>query len=186
MGVNKLALPYEGQSLLMHVVSRLAACPFHQIVVVLGPKSAALRSSCEPFALVLELGLQTADMKATIRAAKEFLSAEPPSAILLALPDQPDIDPLMVSRLLALHAEEPKWILIPTHGGLRGHPVLLPWAIFTQMDQLEESEGMNTLIRKNDDCVREIEFDAAWLLADIDTPRDYSQLLERSQASHSS
>jgi gamma-glutamylcyclotransferase (GGCT)/AIG2-like uncharacterized protein YtfP len=79
--------------------------------------------------------------------------------------------------LLWARAEAPgKSIVIPTHGGRRGHPTLIDWKHVAGMRALPVGEGLNVYLRRHATETRELAVDAAEVLCDLDTPEDYERL----------
>jgi molybdenum cofactor cytidylyltransferase len=125
------------------------------------------------------------DMKASIGCGLEYfartLHPEPTDCWLVAPADMPRLSPAIIDRLLNRAASLPKQVLIPTLTGRRGHPVLLPWKLASEVSRLPENEGLNALIDRNgpeliacDDLVPP----SSQAFADIDTPEDWRSLGE--------
>lgn len=66
-------------------------------------------------------------------------------------------------------------IVVPRFGGRRGHPVLFPWALAAEVFRLADDEGINILIDHYP--VRWLDLPAERRPADLDTPIDYTRLL---------
>ena len=68
-------------------------------------------------------------------------------------------------------------ILVPVHGGRRGHPVALAWHHVAGIRRHPADEGLNTYLRQHAAATREIAVPSAEILRDLDTPEDYERLL---------
>lgn len=178
LGTNKLLLPWHGATLIEHVLRQWLASDVGQVVVVVRVDDAQLLSVCRnqpvELAIVREPPPQ---MKESVIAALHHVHCRfaPSSADvwLLAPADLPDLSPDVINMLLANHVSTSDDILVPASGGRRGHPVLIPWNLAGEVEQLADNEGVNVLLARH--CVREIECDRPIALDDIDTLADYER-----------
>jgi molybdenum cofactor cytidylyltransferase len=90
----------------------------------------------------------------------------------------PTLSADVVSHLHAAHRLDSKAILVPTFGGRRGHPVLIPWSLRQAVRQLGANEGLNTLLQRPG--VTELPVFSASVLEDMDTPDEFQRLRDRS------
>jgi molybdenum cofactor cytidylyltransferase len=67
-------------------------------------------------------------------------------------------------------------IIVPTHAGKRGNPVLWPRADFAEMLQLEGDAGAKRLLTVHSDRVREVDLGTGAIFADVDTPEALAEL----------
>lgn len=89
-------------------------------------------------------------------------------ACLVGLADKPFVTEATmrtVRSLLATHD-----LVVPTHGGVPGHPVGFRRCHFTRLAALEGDAGARDLIRSLREQVHFVELDDPGILADIDTP----------------
>ncbi|MEO1019110.1 MAG: NTP transferase domain-containing protein, partial [Pseudomonadota bacterium] len=76
-----------------------------------------------------------------------------------------------LDRLIdAFNPTEGRAIIVPTHQGKRGNPVLFSREFFEEMQSLQGDVGARHLIGLHDDRLAEIAFESADTLLDIDTP----------------
>lgn len=188
MGTPKLLLPLQGSPLIAHAITAWQAAGLAPLVVV-RPADQKLIEVCRAYgAEVLVPDEPPPEMKISVQLALEYLQQRyrPPSdfAWLLAPADMPRLSPAIIERLLATHrlhvqqtASPP--ILVPICGEQRGHPVLFPWPMATQVSALGPQESVKALLTRNQVC--EVPCDD--LLAanqtafvDVDTPADYERL----------
>ena len=180
MGQPKLLLPVAGQPLILQVLAAWKQSRVDQIVVVVRPDDGALADVVR--AAGVEVVIPPAgppDMKASLICGLAHIAAmyQPNSndCWLVAPADMPGLSPLIINRLLDEATSHPGQIFIPTIGGRRGHPVLLPWSLAGKVSQLAENEGLSALIdRQGSHCVAcdDLAPDPSQPFADIDTPED--------------
>lgn len=180
MGRPKLLIDLAGKPLIRHVLDAWRQTAVERIVVVMRKDDAALAEVVRAAgAEVVQPAVDPPDMKASIRYGLEFVAQhfqpQPADVWLVAPGDMPGLSPAVIGRLLQQSARQPGRILIPTIGGRRGHPVLLPWSLAAKMAQLDEREGLNTLIDAHDPLPVACD-DAAstspGAFVDLDTPAD--------------
>ncbi len=89
------------------------------------------------------------------------------------------IDRQTIDALVARFA--PGRIIIPVHGGRRGHPVIFAADLFDEILELSPDQGLNTVVRRQPERVVEVFVENAGVLRDIDTPEEFARLLGENQ-----
>jgi molybdenum cofactor cytidylyltransferase len=155
------------------------------ILVVLAPGEAHLAAlASQAGARAIHLQHPTPDMRSTVAFGfRWLLENEKTSAsdsVLLIPADHPALAKEPLCKLLtAMDQTTQPRILIPTHGGKRGHPALLPLLLLAEIDKLPPSEGINALLRQREDITELVPVDDPAILWDLDTMEDYQKLLTR-------
>ena len=102
-----------------------------------------------------------------------------PAAIVVALADQPALEPadvdFLVDAFLAL--PEPK-ILVPGYGGQRGNPIVLPGLQRQALAAGGVNVGCRNLIERHPEAVVRIEAPNPHYVQDIDTPTAYETWMQ--------
>jgi molybdenum cofactor cytidylyltransferase len=75
--------------------------------------------------------------------------------------------------------EKHQRIVVPTHAGRRGHPVLFARAVFDELLTAPNDEGARAVVRKDPTRVLAVPVDDPAVLEDFNTPEDYKQLLRK-------
>lgn len=184
MGRPKLILPLGGVAVIARMVGALQEGGA-DVVVVVGPP-AEFDGAAELARIVAESGARliqppapTADMRASIELGLAWLGAGPvPEAVLIAPGDSPGLSASLVARCLARGREMPEAILVPTFGGRRGHPLLLPWRFASAIRDLPQGVGVNALLAESAGSVVPLAVDEAGAVGDLDTPEDYRRWAE--------
>src|SRR5262249_10875389 len=92
------------------------------------------------------------------------------------------LDSFLVRMLLWERVEtRNRSIIVPAHGGRRGHPTLIDWKHVGGMRALPPGEGLNGYLRQHIAETQEVPVDSPDILFDLDTPEDYERL-RQSQA----
>jgi molybdenum cofactor cytidylyltransferase len=183
MGRPKLSLSLGNRTILEHVVAALRAGGADHVLVVVGPHVPELVPLAEAAgAEVCRLPEPTPDMRTTVERGLSWLgerfAPQAADAFLLSPADHPSLDAVVVRELCDTFTRDPaKSVLIPTHGGRRGHPALVPWRHVAGIRALPPDRGINSYFREHADEVRELPMSSPGVLCDLDTPEDYERLL---------
>jgi molybdenum cofactor cytidylyltransferase len=177
MGRPKLALPVGGRTVIEHVVGALRDGGVGCVVVVVGPHTPELVPlAAAAGAEVLALPEPTTDMRETVQRGLAWVSERhrpaPDDIWLLAPADHPAFTADVVRAMLAADAP----IAVPVHAGRRGHPTLLRWRHAAGIRALPPGEGINSFLRSHAGEVCEMPVADPGVLADLDTPEDYTRL----------
>lgn len=179
MGTPKALLTDGGRTFLGRLAETFGAAGCDPIVVVTGPESEqdAARVAAEARASgasVVVNALRDAPQLESLRAAIRALP-EGVRAVIASPVDSPGATAGLVGAMIAA-AGGPAAIVVVSHDGRRGHPVLFGAAHFPALLEGELPEGARTLIRRHAADVVEIETAEPGVLLDIDTPEEYERM----------
>jgi CTP:molybdopterin cytidylyltransferase MocA len=182
MGRPKAALPLGGRTVLEHVVAALTEGGVDNVLVVVGahvPELAPLAEAAG--AEVCRLTEPTRDMRATVEHGLLWLEdrhrPRPDDAWLLAPADHPAIDAAAVRQMCEAYEGGPAGtILVPVHGGRRGHPALIAWRHVPAIWASPAGQGIDAYLRRYAAETIEVPVPSAGVLTDLDTPEDYERL----------
>lgn len=170
MGCCKQLLDLGGKTVLARCLETLLAGGVGEIVVVVGTTGGVVGAEARRFPVKVVINEDPdGDMASSVRVGKRSL-AESVSGAIVALCDYPMVTPATVSRLVSRHGEAPGEILIPSHGGRRGHPTLFPAAV---LKELNGGETLRDLVRSDPERLQLVAVDDPGILMDMDTPGDY-------------
>ena len=181
MGRPKLLLPLGGRTVLERVVMALRDGGVDDVLVVAGPGGAALVDMATAAgAHSLQLADDTPDMRATVERGLAWIEERYRPAAedgwLLQPADHPTVRGDVVRAVLdAVHPEAA--VVVPVHGGRRGHPVWMRWDGVAAIRALPAGAGLNAYVRAMAGRTVELPWADAEILRDLDTPADYEQLL---------
>lgn len=176
MGCCKQLLDLEGKTALARCLETLRAGGVREIVVVVGLQGGAVAVEAGRFQVRIVVNEDPAgDMASSVQVGQRSLTTEV-SGVIVALCDYPLVTPATIAALAAAHEESPALILIPVHGGRRGHPTLFPLEILAET---AAGETLRDLVRRSPERVRMIEVHDPGILLDMDTPEDYQRMLQK-------
>ena len=181
MGQDKVLLPWEGKTLLEHVLDQLLHSQVDEIILVLGHGAGRIREkiSAPGVKIVLNPAYQEG-MSASLRQG--LLSMDKKAeAFLVALGDQPGIRKEMINQLIEAfhHALPRKNIVLPTYRSRLGHPVLFSVHYREEMGRLKGDIGGRQILADHPEDILALEMNTEDILQDIDTPEDYQEYLKR-------
>jgi len=181
MGSPKAALLHEGRTFVACVLGALHGAGVHDVVVVTGAAEQAIADALPAGAAVTlarnpdpERG-QLSSLKTGLRRLTDV--APRADAVVVALVDHPAVASATVRALLdAAQALPGAAIVVPAHGGRRGHPVLFARALWAELLATPDESGARAVVRADPARVVEVAVDDRGILVDVDTPDDLRRL----------
>jgi molybdenum cofactor cytidylyltransferase len=82
----------------------------------------------------------------------------------------------VIDRVIEAWRESGMGFVLPTHGGRRGHPLLMDMRHGGEVLNLDPSAGMRAILTAHKMDILEVPVDSPSVLKDIDTPEDYATL----------
>ena len=182
MGQPKLLLPWGESTILETVLKAWRASRVSAVVIIVHPDDAELAArALGDRTTVVIASPPPPDMKASVQhglaRTAELFSPARGDAWLVAPADLPLVSPQTIDQLLAAHDPAKPSILVPTHNGRRGHPVLFPWPLAHDAHHLAADEGINALLERF--ATAEVAAAADAVADDVDTQADYRRLYDR-------
>lgn len=180
---NKLLADIGGGAMVRRVVEAALASAAAPVLVVTGHQAADVQAALAGLKVAFvhnpdyAVGLSSS-LKAGIGAVPESVDGA-----LVLLGDMPQIAAAHLDRLLAAFAAETaSAIIVPTHAGKRGNPVLWPRAYFAEMLQLEGDAGAKRLLVAHASGVRKVDLGTDAIFADVDTPEALAEVRQKGAA----
>jgi molybdenum cofactor cytidylyltransferase len=180
MGEPKLLLPWGPYpTMLQATLASWQGSPVDEIVVVAHPDDEKVHQIVRQAGATLVIpAFVPREMKISIREGLRWLKyhrrPQPTDVWLLAPADTPQLSSPIIKALIDRHSQAPESILVPCHGGYRGHPVLFPWVLAEEVERLGAEEGVNALLQRH--VPVEVQLPDPRILEDVDTPDDYRRL----------
>ncbi|HEY7697782.1 MAG TPA: nucleotidyltransferase family protein, partial [Vicinamibacteria bacterium] len=189
MGFPKALLPYPleggGETTflerLLHVFARSKAAP---LLVVLGHDAARIRAAVDWGGSEARIVLNERyreGMLSSIRAGIEAVEAmnDPRIEGALVHPvDTPSVSAEVVDRVIETFEQTRRPIVLPLHGGRRGHPVLFARALFDEIRRAPDGVGARRVVWDHERDLLEVEVPDPGIHRDVDTPEDYRRFRE--------
>ena len=168
---HKLLVPdAAGVPMVARVVDAVLASRARPVLVVTGHRAAEVQAALAGRPVQFVTAADHADgLSASLRAGLASAPAAS-TAALVVLGDMPLVTPAAIDRLIETYdPEEGRTIVVPTHDGELGNPVLWDRRFFADIMALTGDAGARRLLRQHADSVTEVELDDG-VLRDFDTP----------------
>ncbi|HEX4105592.1 MAG TPA: molybdopterin-binding/glycosyltransferase family 2 protein [Rhizomicrobium sp.] len=169
-GVNKLLQPLAGRPMVRHVAEAALSSAASDVVVVTGNERAGVTMALRGLPVIFadnpdySKGLST-----SLILGLNALPEDCDGAVIL-LGDMPAVDSHLLDRLIAaFDPSEDRAIIVASHGGRRGNPVLWARRFFPEMRELSGDAGARALLAPYAGLVCEVEAGSDAPLTDIDT-----------------
>ena len=173
MGRPKPLLPLGNETFLGYLLRQLRASRVARTVVVLGHRPDVILEAMPEIAPISVINERYAlGQLSSLLVALDALG-EAPDAILLCLADHPFVDARVIDRLIDIHEQTRRPIVVPTFEGRRGHPTLFARSVFGELRSAALDQGARSVVRAHAEDLLEVPIDEPGILADVDTPEQY-------------
>ncbi len=159
-----------GKPMIARVVDNLLSSRARPILVVIGHRGADIRAAlgARPVTFV-DAADYAAGLSASLKAGVAALP-EAAAAALVCLGDMPLVTGRMLDRLIdAWDPDEGRAIVVPTHQGRIGNPILWSRRYFPEILDLAGDTGARALLRRHEEQVSEVDLGDDAVLRDFDT-----------------
>jgi molybdenum cofactor cytidylyltransferase len=179
-GSSKQLAPWGDDTLLGHVLERVAGWPVDETWLVLGSDADEILDRVDPGEAVVVVnesheGGLSSSLKVGLDA---LLLGSRMDAVLIVLGDQPTIPDEVPGELIEGMRDSGLPVAIPKYRYERGNPVLVSRLLWERLMSLEGDEGARGLFAAHPEWVHEV-----WINAlpprDIDTPEDHAEMRPR-------
>ena len=182
MGRDKALLTFHGKSFLEAIIQNLNAAGIEKITVVLGHHAEVIQAKVHLAAAQVVVNDEyQRGQTSSLQVGLEAVARDQPDAVILCLVDHPAVSAEVIARLMEHFESTHAPVIIPTHKGEHGHPVVISKALFPELLALVPGEPANAVIRKYRPETQFIEVADRGILIDVDEPRTYERLEEISR-----
>ncbi len=173
MKSQKLLLPFGEGTVIEAVVRAALDSSLDGVLVVLGSDGNEIREKLRPYPVTFVVNeAYRSGMLSSIQAGFGALAGRAQAAVLM-LGDQPSVTSEVNDEIIARYRETRKGIVIPTHGGRGGHPIVIDMKYKKEIACLSPAIGLRQLRLDHPEDVLKVELPFPAVLRDIDTPDDY-------------
>ena len=179
MGSPKQLLPWQGTTLLEHVVAQACASGLDEVLVVLGGSAEQILARVQLGRARVVRNLDYASgMASSLRAGLAAVGPGVQRAVVI-LGDQPAVSGELLDALLALQAKRRLPAAALSFGGLLHPPVVLDRELWPALRSLEGDVGCRALIRARPELVAALPVPGdSRHPVDVDTREDYRRWSE--------
>lgn len=178
MGAFKPLLPFGEQTVIEACIRNLLGGGAEPIIVVVGHRAAEVREHLSHLPVIFaENPLTESEMGISIASGVEQVPLET-EAVFIALVDQPAIPPAVIQHLISERRRTGAALIIPTHEGRGGHPVLVDLRYRDELLHLNAQGGLRAFFAARSQEVLRSAVASPHIARDMDTWDDYASLHE--------
>ncbi len=168
----KPLLTFHGKTFLQLVIDHLSAIGVTQRIIV---TNKALYQRIVDFHPATQVVINPQPEMGMISSLWIGMAAMGPdvSGFFMCPIDYPLVQRETFRRLSAAHISNPHRIIIPTHNGRFGHPIIFSKDFFQALRHVPLDQGARFLIRRNQDRLFQVEVTDPGILININTPELY-------------
>lgn len=173
MGQDKPLIPIAGRPMLLHVLDALLGADLRAVFVV--TRVAIARHLTPPPAVdIVLIENDHAEMIDSVRVGLHAARARVSDAAgMLVVPsDQPGLKSDDIRACAAAFARDPRRLVVASHAGKRGHPLIVPARLFGEVASAVCDQGLNRLVRAHPGEAVEVAIHNPAALANVNTPDD--------------
>jgi len=178
MGRPKALVPFEGLTFVEHLLQATNHPRVGIVRVVLGANAESIQAELklDQETVVVNQDWQQGQLS-SIQSAIRSLPADETAGLLLCPVDHPLISSQLVSRLIAEFDSDRKLIVVPTHQGRRGHPVIFHASLYAELLDASPNIGARQVVWAHPDAIAEIETDEAGVILNLNDPETMRKAL---------
>jgi molybdenum cofactor cytidylyltransferase len=178
MGRPKALVPFGGLTFVEHLLAATNHPRVGVVRVVLGANAESIQAELklDSETVVANQDWQQGQLS-SIQAAIRSLPADETAGLLLCPVDHPLISSQLVSRLIAEFDTDRKLIVLPTHLGHRGHPVIFHANLYRELLAASPDVGARQVVWAHPDAIAEIDTDEAGVILNLNDPETMRKAL---------
>ena len=176
MGSPKALLNIGEKTFLRHIVDLLSSAGLTRVTIVLGADEEKLRLSLEWFdgTIAVNQHWQEGQLSSIITGLDSLDPGRTRGAMICPV-DHPLLATELLLTLVRAFETSGKKIVVPTHEGRRGHPVIFDASLFPELRLAPREAGARALLHAHPDEVKEIPTTERGVGIDIATVEDYER-----------
>lgn len=174
-GANKLLEDFAGKPMVRHAAEAALATGAGPVIAVTGHMREAVAAALDGLGVRIVHNPDYGEGLSSSMQAGLAVVPETCDGVLVCLGDMPAVGAGLMQKVIAAFAPDSgRLIVVPTHQGKRGNPVLFSTRFRDALMDVRGDVGARHLIGANEEAVFEVETDAACLM-DLDTPEALAQ-----------
>lgn len=179
MGTIKQLLPYKETTILNNVIETALKVKVHRRICVLGAHQTIIKNKINQDSIEIitndnwEKGLSTSIVTGISCLEKDTISYD---GVLIVLADQPLISSGYLNKIIEQFTQDSMAIHATPYTNFCGVPAIFPHSFFSELKKLKGDSGAKKLLNKKNNVVIPVNYPVC--LNDIDTPKDYDELLK--------
>ncbi len=175
MGEPKMLMPWGKSTVLQTVISTFQASGIKDILVITGGAHQQVESLIgKTVETVFNENYQSGEMLSSIQLGLSVKKREA-SAALICLGDQPQVDERSVRSVCNTFLASKSQLVVPSYQMHRGHPWLIARPLWEELIAMKPPKTPRDFLKKHTSKIHYVIVDSPNILADLDTPEDYTK-----------
>mgnify|MGYP002014153678 CR=1 FL=1 len=180
MGSSKALLPIFGTTFLKHILNQIQSSRLFETKVVLGHQSNEILKRLPEISSVVVINEEyEKGQLSSLQKAILAIYDGPSEGLMLFLVDHPLVQLELINGMVRAFSNGKSPIVIPSFEGKRGHPVIFPRELFSDLLAAPQNQGAVGVVREHSKKILHLEWKSEVILADVDTPQDYSRFVQQ-------
>ena len=177
MGEPKALLPYDGITFIDSILNKFSNIGCEPIITILGASAELIceKTKVHTFQCFRNPNPEEGQLS-SLQIAIAHLPDES-EGFIMALVDHPMVKLDTYIKLFEMAKSNPANIIVPEFYGQKGHPVYFGRPFFDSILHLPLTDGARVVLKENPADVMSLPVDDEGILKDIDTPKDYQNLI---------
>ncbi len=181
MGQSKLLLPWGNTTVLGQVLNQARSSYLEDLTLVLGHEAKQISQKIDLQGIQVVVNPYYAQGQSTsLQAGLDHLPQKI-QAVMFLLGDQPLVSSQVINTIILAYQRVRAGLILPVFEGQRGNPVLIQRSLFPALSKIKGDTGARVLFEDYADSIHEIPVSEAGVCLDMDTWREYEQLLRHSR-----
>lgn len=177
MGTLKQLLPFKKATILEETIKNVKQADIDKVYCVLGAEASSIKPYLQKHSIDLVINSNYKEgLSSSIKCGIERIQNEGFDAVLIALGDQPLIQPKFFNALIKEFKSDQKNIVAADYNNSFGVPVVISKSYFSDLLKLKGDKGAKEFLNSQNHTIIGMKTDN---LFDIDTQKDYQKLIKR-------
>lgn len=173
MGFPKMLLSFNEQTMIERVIANVYGSKVKNILVVLGEENPEITEILKNSPARYCYNTDYKDgMLSSVKCGFKNIPANS-DAILVFQGDQPFITSASIDMVIEAWLSFERGLVIPVFNHKRGHPLLIDRKYRNEIQKIDPTTGLNSLLRKYPEDILEVETSEPGILKDFDTYEEY-------------
>jgi len=177
MGEPKALLPYDGITFIDSILNKFSEIGCQPIITILGASAELI---CEKTKVHKFQCFRNPNPEEGQLSSLQIAIAQLPDesdGFIMALVDHPMVKLDTYQKLFEMAKSNPANIIVPEFFGQKGHPVYFGRPFFDSILHVPLSDGARVVLRENPADVMYLPVEDEGILKDIDTPKDFKNMV---------
>ncbi|HKV05672.1 MAG TPA: nucleotidyltransferase family protein [Candidatus Acidoferrales bacterium] len=178
MGAPKALLPFRGTTFLEHLLEATRHPRVGVTRIVVGAHAEEIRTALPARAASIVVNAEWAKGQlSSIQAAIRSLPERGTAGVLVCPVDHPMISTELIARLIDEFDSSGKPIVLPTHQGRRGHPLIFRASLYQELLNASMEVGAREVVWAHAQEIREVATDEEGVVLNLNDPETMRRAL---------